>query len=52
MYMPILVWILCIAFSQHRSPDHFSKKKKQLDFRDVYGKYCAVLQESKCARMA
>ena len=34
------------------APDHFSKKKKQLDFRDVYGKYCAVLQESKCARMA
>ena len=33
--MPILVGFLCIGFSQHNSPDLFSKKKKRLDFRDA-----------------
>ena len=41
LYKPVLVWKMCIGFSQHGSPNYFSKKKKWLDFsmfRDVLGK--------------
>ena len=41
LYKPVLVWKMCIGFSQHGSCDYFSKKKKWLDFsmfRDVLGK--------------
>ena len=43
MHKPVLVWILCIRFLQHWSPDYFSKKKKRLDFRDVLRKILYLL---------
>ena len=47
LYKPVLVWILCIPFSQTQVSWYFSKKKKWLDFRDICRKYCTLLQESK-----
>ena len=43
LYKPVLVWILSIGFLQHGSPDHFSEKKKRLDFRDVLRKIAHLL---------
>ena len=47
VYKPVLVWILCINFS-----NNFSKKKKWLNFRNVEGNYCTFLNKSKQAWMA